>query len=126
MQEPRTAGTLLRETRHALGYTFKDVTMRTGIDGALLSRWETGKVTDMQVYQLFKLVEVLGLDMTVVARLLAADEEARRAKSGAGGASGRGGGRSAASDEVAVAGDARRPDPRPTPRRRRSSPPPAS
>lgn len=120
MQEPRTAGKLLRDTREALGYTFKDVTMRTGIDGALLSRWETGKITDMQVYQLFRLVELLELDLRDVARLLADDEEAKRAKSGADAAAARAGARSAASDAEASAGDARRPSPRPTPKRRQS------
>lgn len=83
MQEPQTAGAMLRRAREAQGYTLGDVFLETQIDGSLISRWETGKVADMQVYQLFKLVDFLGLDLREVARLLERDDARKRAREGA-------------------------------------------
>lgn len=98
------AGRLIRKTREERGLTLKDVTMATGIDGSLLSRWERGEVTKIRVDLLLPLVRFLKMDLTTVATLLEQDSAAQEAMSGAGADAGPAGGRSEVSDEVAVEG----------------------
>lgn len=77
------AGRLIRKTREERGLTLKDVTMATGIDGSLLSRWERGEVTKIRVDLLLPVARYLKLNLTTVASLLEEDNEAQEAMNGA-------------------------------------------
>lgn len=81
------AGRLIRKTREERGLTLKDVTMATGIDGSLISRWERGEVTKIRVDLLLPLVRYLKINLTTVAELLEQDTAAMEAMSDAANAS---------------------------------------
>lgn len=72
------AGRLLRKTREERGLTLKDVTMRTGIEQSLLSRWERGLVTKISADSLLLVTRELGLKLEDVVDLLIEDEDTKR------------------------------------------------
>jgi transcriptional regulator with XRE-family HTH domain len=75
------AGRLIRKTRLEKGYTLKDVTMATGLEQSLLSRWERAAAMKVAGDSLFVLCRFLEIDFNEIGALLIEDaDNAKRAK----------------------------------------------